>query len=607
MRNLRILTDEIESDPILNFENYGENIAKIVRNSTPKFSIGIFGEWGTGKTTLMKLIEKKLQNYVKEQVFEWEDIPNNPEEVDKLKTFLIDNYGIKWIENSIVENNGKNIILREDKKIVDSKGSYDYDKSHSISISLDSKKNVALLMLNGQIVQEFPAAEVNNRKKIFLRDNEILTVWFNAWRYEREEQFALIALMKTVAYAMAELPKYREVKKVLLRGLGIIGKDLLRNLALKYAMTEKGLEDLEKNILPKMEILSKVDKDTIYFDGIQKIEEEMHEIIKTNRIVVFIDDLDRCNSKKALEVFESTKIFLDIEGFVFIIGLNQDTLTKLITEEHKQIGIKGDEYLRKIIQVYVNLPRWKPEDIDSLIQKIIKQLDEKSWKILADKDYSELVTTAVRSNPRETKRLINRFIIAHSLDPKINVEQFLITQALESRWSEFYDELNSQKEFRSSVSKYAHYTSVSEIRRHLETGPEPSELMTKLRNISDEIWEFLIKYKKIIGEIIADWETHEQSYGASAEPTQTFDATQKYYNLLILQLEHSGSASDVYNQFRSVKNDLDQDHQRGRVDRETYQKIMELIDVVTQNLLHTENFNNSKKTWINKFKSYNNQ
>ena len=34
------------------------------------------------------------------------------------------------------------------------------------------------------------------------------------------------------------------------------------------------------------------------------------------RIVIFIDDLDRCSPKKALEVFESIKVLLDIEGFI---------------------------------------------------------------------------------------------------------------------------------------------------------------------------------------------------------------------------------------------------------------------------------------------------
>lgn len=208
LHNVRILTDsiEIEEKPFLGFENYADTIVKMVKGSKPNFSVGVYGEWGTGKTMLMRLIEEKLKTY-------------------------------------------------------------DHD------------------------------------------EGQILPVWFNAWRYEREDQFALIALMKTLAYAMGGLPIYREVKKVLIRGLGIIGKDVLRQFALKYLMTDKGVEDFEKNLLPKMDLLSKVDKDTIYFEGMATIEDEMKKISKTNRIVVFIDDLDRCSPKKALRYLNRLRYF----------------------------------------------------------------------------------------------------------------------------------------------------------------------------------------------------------------------------------------------------------------------------------------------------------
>ena len=42
----------------------------------------------------------------------------------------------------------------------------------------------------------------------------------------------------------------------------------------------------------------------------------------SRRIVVFIDDLDRCLPANALDVLESMKLFFDVEGFVFIVGLD---------------------------------------------------------------------------------------------------------------------------------------------------------------------------------------------------------------------------------------------------------------------------------------------
>jgi predicted KAP-like P-loop ATPase len=101
------------------------------------------------------------------------------------------------------------------------------------------------------------------------------------------------------------------------------------------------------------------DKESIYSDGLKKIEKTMNQIINEHpsaRIVVFIDDLDRCAPPTTLEVFESIKIFLDIQGFVCVIGLDYKTISKLI----------GEQYISKIIQLPIVMPERKSLDIQEL-------------------------------------------------------------------------------------------------------------------------------------------------------------------------------------------------------------------------------------------------
>jgi len=310
-KNIKILIDEPTLSPSEEFLQMAETISGIIINSDPKFTLGIYGEWGTGKSTLMKCIQSELKN----------------------------------------EKEGK-----------------------------------------------------------------ILPVWFNAWRFEREENFATIALMKTIAYEMAKNEKFASLSQSILRGMKLLGKDLFRKAALETMMTEKGIEEMEEKLTAKMEFLDKIDKDTIYFDGIETISKEFKKIRKLKkdkdyRVVVFIDDLDRCSPKKALEVLESIKVFLDIEGFVYIIGISVETMNRLISEAYKETGINGREYIKKIIQIPIKIPKWKNSNIVQLIENNVADNLETNYKkfVLSN---SNRIAQAVNYNPRQIKRFINNIIIA---------------------------------------------------------------------------------------------------------------------------------------------------------------------------------------------------
>ena len=113
-----------------------------------------------------------------------------------------------------------------------------------------------------------------------------------------------------------------------------------------------------------------LERDTLYYDGLERIRGAMSNI--SSKIVVFIDDLDRCSPKKVIEVFESMKIFLDIEGFVYVLGLSREIILKAIEEVYRKYEINGEEYVRKIIQVPLKIPEWTEEHIVCLIDDLLK-------------------------------------------------------------------------------------------------------------------------------------------------------------------------------------------------------------------------------------------
>ena len=133
------------------------------------------------------------------------------------------------------------------------------------------------------------------------------------------------------------------------------------------------------------------------------------------RIVVFVDDLDRCSPKKTLEVLESIKVFLGMEGFIYVIGISHDIVIKLIDIEYEKSGVKGEQYIKKMIQIPITLPKWDNKDISQLVRDFIERdvIHEKYKGAIEDN--IDLISKAVENNPREVKRFLNNFIVAYEI------------------------------------------------------------------------------------------------------------------------------------------------------------------------------------------------
>ncbi|HVI70337.1 MAG TPA: P-loop NTPase fold protein, partial [Pyrinomonadaceae bacterium] len=66
MDNIYLISDTTSANDLLNFKRYVSPLIQILENfetQTP-FTIGIFGPWGTGKSTLIEYIDRRLAESV---------------------------------------------------------------------------------------------------------------------------------------------------------------------------------------------------------------------------------------------------------------------------------------------------------------------------------------------------------------------------------------------------------------------------------------------------------------------------------------------------------------------------------------------------------------
>ena len=308
---------------------------------------------------------------------------------------------------------------------------------------------------------------------------KILPIWFNAWKYEREDSLATVSLLKTVGYAMAGHQKFYTLSKTIFKGLTIVSKDMMQQIAMQVVTKHNTIDDEE--IDQKMDYLNKLYRDSVYYEGLDKIKEEMRSIREKDpecRVVIFIDDLDRCSPNKALEVLESIKLFLDLEGFVFVIGLSHKTVTQLITRAYETTGIKGEDYIKKIIQIPIKIPSWSKESIIDLIENsITPRLNSDYTKFLSQN--SAMIAKVIDYNPRQLKRFINNVIIAFETfaskqgSPEIQFNEIFLVKILKSEWPDFYHEFVTNKDFRDIVRWMI--TRPSQLRKYFKYLRTPTE------------------------------------------------------------------------------------------------------------------------------------
>jgi hypothetical protein len=91
------------------------------------------------------------------------------------------------------------------------------------------------------------------------------------------------------------------------------------------------------------------------------IKEKVGE--ENKKIVMFIDELDRCNPQYAIKILERIKHFYDNENIIFIFSTNIEQLSKTISNYYGN-GFASSRYLSKFFDLIIEIPVL---DIDSFL------------------------------------------------------------------------------------------------------------------------------------------------------------------------------------------------------------------------------------------------
>ncbi len=142
------------------------------------------------------------------------------------------------------------------------------------------------------------------------------------------------------------------------------------------------------------------------------------------RIVVFVDELDRCSPGQVVAVLETIKTFLHIDPCVFVVAADRQAIEEAIGEQARQATPRdsvnpyysaGGAYLDKIFQHQLALPPLLGRTLSRFALELIEDRPG-AWAQIENK--AELVTVLIPEHvrsPRRVKVLLNAFLLAYRL------------------------------------------------------------------------------------------------------------------------------------------------------------------------------------------------
>jgi len=236
------------------------------------------------------------------------------------------------------------------------------------------------------------------------KEEGVIYLKFNGWLFEGYED-AKSALIGSILDKISEegvlIPKTKRILKRLYDNVNFFK---LSSKAIKYGLdffftggmltaTDITVEAITKALSSKGSQLDEKEIEKILkaFKGknIRKNIKTFHkdfadllEESKIKRLVVFIDELDRCGHDTILDTLEAIRLFLFAKGTSFIIGADERQIQyavkmKYPDVEGNQIDI-GKEYLEKLIQYPIRIPQLGRREVEFYIMCLLFEKDFKT-------------------------------------------------------------------------------------------------------------------------------------------------------------------------------------------------------------------------------------
>jgi predicted KAP-like P-loop ATPase len=349
-----------------------------------------------------------------------------------------------------------------------------------------------------------------------VKSDDVICIWFNGWQFQGFDDAKTVLIerilgeleknQRVLEKAKAELVSLAERVRVfkVARLLGSVALAAhggwLTMLPLLLGREKEDGKESESGTLGGLLDPKKAKTMPKEIDAFHKEFEALLNKADIRRMVVLLDDLDRCLPTPAIETLEAIKLFLFVPRAVFVIGADETMIEYAVRKHFPDLPLgQGAQtyarnYLEKLIQVPFRIPAmglvetrvyvallyleatssadhphfkalrevarevlrkpWKGELFDRAIlrkQLVVDKLpDDVERAITLSNQLAPLLTDQTKGNPRQVKRFLNAMFLrqtiadARGLASEIKTPVLAKIMLVERFFEPFYEALSAE-------------------------------------------------------------------------------------------------------------------------------------------------------------------
>lgn len=257
----------------------------------------------------------------------------------------------------------------------------------------------SLMLLMKEEIEQWMKEDVHKKEMV-------VQIQFNSWQFENYEDTKL-TLIETVLSAIEK--DLREKQNIIKNGMDFLKKIKYLKLGM-FFLKKIGQQMVPEEILKLLPTKEEWKKELIEDDAklliddvskgntakfVERFRENFEKIVDGagyRSIIVYIDDLDRCESTRIIQCLEAVKLFVNVKRTAFVIGADERIIEHAIEERYKHkiekntISSPYSDYMEKLIQLPYRIPRLSYSEQETYITLLLcSKIDDEQFKTIHQK------------------------------------------------------------------------------------------------------------------------------------------------------------------------------------------------------------------------------